>query len=115
MSYGVIELPVQDVNVINTITFDVAAAGTPTISIIDCVLANTDYNVILPVGVRSFVIKPKGSAPISFTYQSGAIDETLELGAGSSYARDNIKVTVPINLYIRSKMAGAKVSLEYWI
>lgn len=84
----------------------------PQIDNVDLTLANTEYSVTLPTGVRQYLIKLRdSSAELKLRYVSAS--DFITIPRGCNYSESDLGVTT-LTIYLESNSAAQVVELITW-
>lgn len=82
-------------------------------------VANTEYSVVLPRGVKMFDVLANTSNSFRLSYQSGKVAGSTPpfypVGADVAFTVRNINTKDDLTLYLASATAALNVTVVYWI
>jgi hypothetical protein len=94
-----------------------AGATNPAVSNVSMTLANTEYTVVIPSGVRQYMLLLRDSpAKLQVSYAAGMSGTTyITVPRYCYYAESDLLLAAPVNLYIRSPSPGQVLEVLTWV
>jgi hypothetical protein len=79
-------------------------------------VANTEYEITLPAGIKQFHIKSRsGSSAIRFsTTPGGTTDAYMTIERGTKFTQDRLSIVEAITLYFRTDLSNQVIEILAW-
>lgn len=90
----------------------VIGTSTPMVDDLTLVAANTEYTYVFPQTTKSFMIRNMGNAFINYSYASGGTFRAMFLT--EEIFRQNLSLSGPLTVYLKSVKANQLLEIEYW-
>lgn len=112
---GKFELPADIGNI--TVDFTPTTAQTPGVINLSLGLAGVESSASLPLNTVRFMVKPRSTAKLQFSYTSGQSGTNyITINKGASYYEEGLQLTGATDIYIQApENDNETVEILYWI
>jgi len=93
-----------------------SALSTPGVLNVTILLANTEYTVAIPLGVKHFSLQARGATTLQISEMPGNSNTTyFTLRPYGFYNVDSLIGSSIINLYVQSTKPNQIIEIAYWV